>query len=352
MIMPRARAEAPQLSVVLCTYNRGELLEAALRALLEQSESATPSFEILVVDNNSSDETRQIVQRVATADCRVRYIFEPHQGLSYARNAGIRGARAPLIAFTDDDVRVTPDWVAAVVRAFQEHPDADLVGGRVLPVWPSCPPAWLTREHWAPLALADFGEAPLAVTLERPICLLGANLALRRSVFDAVGLFASDVQRVEDGIGSVEDHEFQLRLLRFGCKGVYDPRIVVHAAVQADRLKREYHRRWHTSHGHFHALMRSEEMERTTLGTLFGVPAHLYRQALADFLGWMRATMIHQPAQAFHHETRLRFFAGFFQTRRREFLGTSRRRIAAAAATASPRQALMQRAGPRVRQGH
>jgi glycosyltransferase involved in cell wall biosynthesis len=321
---------APQLSVVLCTYNRGQLLEMALRSVLAQRESTTPPFELLLVDNNSNDETRQIAQRIAAADGRVRYIFEPQQGLSYARNAGVRAARAPLIAFTDDDVRVAADWVAAVLRAFSEHPDADLVGGRVLPLWPSCPPAWLTREHWAPLALADFGEAPLAVTLERPICLLGANLALRQSVFDAVGLFAPDVQRVEDGIGSVEDHEFQLRLLRSGGKGVYDPRITVHAAVQPDRLTREYHRRWHTKHGHFHALMRSQAMERTTVGTLFGVPAHLYRQALGDVVGWVRATMIHQPARAFHHETRLRFFAGFFQTRRREFLGTRRRRTAAA----------------------
>ncbi len=319
--MSSPRPHAPQLSVVMCTYNRGELLANAVRGVLAQGKTTTPPFELIVVDNHSTDATREIVQRFAAADGRVRYLYEPRQGLSYARNSGIREARAPLLAFTDDDVRAEPDWVAAIVRAFGEHPEADVVGGRVLPVWPADPPAWLTRDHWAPLALADYGDAPVAVTAEHPICLVGANLSFRRGVFDAVGVFATDFQRVKDGVGSLEDHEFLLRLLRTGRTGIYDPRIVIHAEVQPSRLEPAYHRRWHTGHGHFHALLRSARMEQTTVGTLFGVPAHLYRQALGDLFGWMRAVAIGQPARAFHHEVRLRFFEGFFKTRRREFLG-------------------------------
>src|SRR5690606_14278297 len=161
-------------------------------------------------------------------------------------NTGIARARAPLVAFTDDDVRVEPDWVAAVVRAFRDHPHADLVGGRVLPLWPATPPGWLTPDHWAPLALADHGAAPIAITPARPICPTGANLAVRRDVFASIGGFAAEFQRVKDGIGSLEDHEFLLRFLRSGRTGVYDPRIVVHAEIQPDRLERAYHRRWHT----------------------------------------------------------------------------------------------------------
>jgi GT2 family glycosyltransferase len=224
------------------------------------------------------------------------------------------------MAFTDDDVRVEPDWVAAILRAFEEHPDADVVGGRVLPIWPAPPPSWLTRDHWAPLALVDYGDVPMWIAADDPLCLIGANLSFRRQVFDAVGLFSTGLQRVKDGIGSLEDHEFLLRLLRTGRKGLYDPRVAVHAAVQADRLRRAYHRRWHAGHGHFHALLRSEHMERTSTGTLFGVPAHLYRQALADGYGWMRAKTAGRDACAFAHEVRLRFFHGFFRTRRREFL--------------------------------
>lgn len=319
-ITPHVPPEAPQLSVILSTYNRGELLNDALRSVLAQNDAITPPFELIVVDNNSTDSTREIVERLAAEDERVRYTFEPQQGLSYARNAGLLEARAPLIAFTDDDVRAQPDWVAAIVRAFGEHPEADVVGGRVLPLWPAVPPEWLTRDHWAPLALVDYGDTLVAVTTENPICLVGANLAVRRSVFHVVGVFATDLQRVKDGIGSLEDHEFLLRLLRIGRKGVYDPRIMVRAEIQPNRLERVYHRRWHNGHGHFHARLRSEHMERTSVGTLLGVPAHLYRQALGDLVGWVRAKAVGEPARAFQHEVRLRFFEGFFQTRRREFI--------------------------------
>jgi glycosyltransferase involved in cell wall biosynthesis len=304
----------------MCTYNRGELLYDAVHSVLAQDDAITPPFELIVVDNNSTDGTRAIVEMVTGVDGRVHYLFEPQQGLSYARNAGIRASRAPAIAFIDDDVRAQPDWVAAIIHAFEEHAGADIVGGRVLPMWPAAPPVWLTRDHWTPLALVDYGEAPVAVTAEQPICLVGANLALRRSLLDVVGVFSTDFQRVKDSIGSLEDHEFQLRVLRTGRKSVYDPRVVVHAEIQASRLERAYHRRWHTGHGHFHALLRSEQLEQTSAGTLFGVPAHLYRRALGDLFGWMRARMTGDAVRAFGHEVRLRFFCGFFRTRRREFI--------------------------------
>ncbi len=307
----------PRVSVIMSTYNRGDLLEDAVRSVLDQDE-ATPAFDLVVVDNNSTDHTRDVIERFARSDARVRYVFEPRQGLSHARNAGIHAATAPLVAFTDDDVRVNTDWVAAIVRAFAEHPEADMVGGRVLPLWPATPPAWLTRDHWSPLALVDYGDNPVTVTAARPLCLVGANMAFRRTVFDLVGTYAADVQRVKDGIGSLEDHEFELRLLRIGRRGVYDPRIVVHAEIQPNRLERSYHRRWYKGHGHFHALLRSEHIEHTTMGTLFGVPAHLYRQALRDAVGWVCAIATGRTARAFRCELRLRFFYGFFRTRRRE----------------------------------
>jgi glycosyltransferase involved in cell wall biosynthesis len=303
----------------MCTYNRANLLDGAVTSVLAQTQSDTPPFELIVVDNNSSDATGEVVAGLAAADPRVRYVFESRQGLSYARNAGIGHARAALIAFIDDDLRADPDWVAAIVRAFDEHPDVDVVGGRVLPIWPSRPPAWLTQDHWAPLALADHGDTPFLVTVERPICLIGAG-ACRRTVFDAVGTFVTDFQRVQDSIGSLEDHDFIVRVLGTGRRGLYVPSIIVRAAVQPERLERSYHRRWHLGHGHFHALLRSELVERTSIGTLFGIPAHLYRQALGDLAGWAAAAATGNLATAFLHEVRLRFFIGFFRTRLREFL--------------------------------
>jgi glycosyltransferase involved in cell wall biosynthesis len=316
---------APQVSVIVSTYNRGELLHDALRSVLDQRAATTPPFELIVVDNNSTDNTREIVGRFAAVDDRVRYVFEPRQGSSYGRNAGIRESRAPFLAFTDDDVRAEADWVAAIVRAFEEHPDAAVVGGRVLPIWPAAPPAWLTRDHWSPLALIDYGDVTFAIDPADPICLLSANMAFRRPVLDVVGGFAPEFQLAKHRIlGSVEDHELLLRVLRTGRTAFYEPRITVHAEIQPNRLERGYHRRWHTGHGHFHALLRTEQMERTRVGSLWGVPAHLYRQALRDAAGWVRAKAIGERERAFNHELRLRFFHGFFRTRRREFLETRR----------------------------
>jgi len=314
----------PRVSVVMCTYNRGELLLPALLSVVAQAAPAPP-FELIVVDNNSSDGTRAIVERFVRSDGRVRYVFEPQQGLSFARNAGIREARGSIIAFTDDDVRVDEHWVATIVRSFDEHSGADMVGGRVLPLWPEPPPVWLTTAHWAPLALADHGETAIVISRDRPICLVGANLSCRRSVFGSVGVFTTELQRVRSTIGSLEDHEFLLRVLRAGRIAVYDPRIVVHAEVQPDRLQRVYHRRWHAGHGHFHALLRSEEMEQSTRGRFLGVPAHLFRQALQDVWGWIRSLASRSAVRTFHHELRLRFFFGFVRTRVREFFETSRR---------------------------
>lgn len=289
--------------------------------MLDQRGATADTLELIVVDNNSTDDTRAAVAQIAATDARVRYVFEPRQGSSYGRNAGIREARGSIVAFTDDDVCVDGDWVESIRRAFREYPDAAAVGGRVLPIWPSPPPSWLTPEHWPPLALIDYGDRPIVVSSDRPICLVTANAAFRSRALAAVGGFSPTFQLGSHGIlGSVEDHELELRLLHAGFHMVYDPRIVAHAEVQPNRLDRDYHRRWHAGHGHFHAIMRSEQMERTRFGTLFGVPAHLYRQALVDAAAWTFATARRDRDRAFRHELRLRFFNGFFRARRSEFL--------------------------------
>ena len=206
------------LSIILPTYNRATSLKRAIGALLRQTAPAD-SYEIVVVDNNSSDGTRDAVS--GFEDARVRLVPEPRQGLSFARNAGLDAALAPVVAFTDDDVEAAPDWVATIVSLLERHPDADGVGGRVLPAWEGGRPRWLTREHWAPLALQDHGDMRRTFDRDTPIGLIGANVAFRREVFERVGRFSADVQRVKDGIGSTEDHELLARLYAAGGRMLY-----------------------------------------------------------------------------------------------------------------------------------
>lgn len=286
-----------QISVVMSTYNRAEMLPAALDALLAQSPSV--SYEIIVVDNNSTDDTPGVVRRYVQRDPgRVRYVFEAAQGLSHGRNAGVRAAQGRILAFTDDDVEVAPDWVDQVWRAFQQYPDAAYIGGRVLPRWQAPPPRWLTDAHWSPLALQDYGDHPVRVGPAWPICLVGANLAFRREVFDRVGLFTPDFGRIKDGIGSTEDHDMQLRLWQSGLEGMYVPWVQMVAEVPADRMRKAYHRRWHKGHGRHCARMRLREIVPQDLAPMgrpadlvvfFGAPAFMYRELLVTGIRWLQA---------------------------------------------------------------
>lgn len=312
-------SKEPEISVVISTYNRCELLPAALESAFTQN-SGDVSYEVIVVDNNSTDRTRQVVESFAErANVSLKYIFEGRQGVSHARNAGIAAARAPIVAFFDDDVNVSPDWVANIKRIFDRHPEVGCVGGRVLPQWSGEPPPWLTNEHWSPLALQDYGETQFYVNAGRQICLISANLAFRREVLDRIGFFAPELQRVKGGIGSMEDLELMLRFYRSGGQGLYEPNLVVAAPVEPERMTKTYHRKWHTGNGRFYAMLRNEEFERAS-ARLFDVPSHKYRQAATDAAQWLKHSLQRREAEAFWHETQLRFFKGFFRERRREFL--------------------------------
>ncbi|HVG21173.1 MAG TPA: glycosyltransferase [Blastocatellia bacterium] len=314
------------VSVIICTYNRCDILPKALQSVLSQK-SGDVRYEVLIVDNNSTDDTRQVCESfLSQGHVNLRYIFETKQGISHARNTGIANARAPLLAFTDDDVFVSDDWVVRIKQTFDDYPGVDGIGGKVLPNWESEPPGWLTREHWTPLALLDFGDRPASFSADNPICLIGANFAFRREVFNHVGLFSPSLQRVGGGIGSMEDHELLLRLWRTNRQTLYVPEIVVTAEVQSERLTKQYHRKWHTGHGHFYALLREEDFERSA-ARLFDVPAHLYKQTLVDAMKLVKHRLFGKDDIAFMYETRLCFFVGFFRTRRRQFSELNNRSI-------------------------
>lgn len=300
-----------RLAIVVPTYNRARSLGRTLASLIGadgdgvaralSGKEDVPA--VVVVDNNSSDGTAETVASFGPA---VRYIQEPRQGVSFARNTGIEAARAlgsEFVAFIDDDVEAAPDWAASLLRGFEEHPQADCVGGRVLPSNPEELPEWLTTEHWAPLALQDHGDEPLIFDAEEPRGLVGANVAFRRDVFERIGEFSPDVQRVKDGIGSTEDHEILQRLYDAGGRAAYVPDVVVTTRVPARRMTQGYHRRWHLGHGRFTARMPN------------AAPPPALRGAAADAVRWLGRAAVRDRARAFEAETRLWFFSGFFKER-------------------------------------
>ena len=268
----------PAVSVILCTHDRSAFLGGAIEALLGQ-EPGSPPYEVVVVDNASTDGTRDLLREaVRRRPDVVRVVREERLGLAHARNAGIAAARAPLLAFTDDDVRVDPRWIQTIVSTFAAHPEAGWIGGPVRPLEP------IALGDWTPLGLQDHGRGAFAVGAGRPLCLIGANLAVRAAIVAAHGGFDPAFQRIGDGIGSTEDHAFQERLWRRGLTGRYDTSLTVEAIVEPRRLSARYRRRWHFGHGRFVARMQVPEAEAYGGRRLFGVPAHLVRTALDSLL--------------------------------------------------------------------
>jgi glycosyltransferase involved in cell wall biosynthesis len=311
----RSAIGAPDVSVVLPTYNRATSVLQALDTVLAQR--TRHRYEVIVVDNNSTDDTRARIERVISdGAASVRYVFEGRQGVSSARNAGIRAASAPIIAFLDDDIRLEPDWIDTIGRVFAARPEIDCIGGKVLPLWEGPAPPWLTREHWAPVALLDFGDTPQILNARNRRCLLSANLACRRELFGRVGCFQPELQRVKDSIGSMEDYEWLLRVWDVGGDALYVPELRAWTEVPASRMTRAYHRRWHSGHGHYFALVNDPDFEASTKTRLFGVPAHAYRAALLDCGQWISRMLRRDTAGAFTCEMRLRFFRSYFRTRR------------------------------------
>ena len=304
------------VTAVLITFNRAHLLGPAIDALLSQSGNS-PQYELVVVDNNSTDDTRGVIEaRMSRAGHRLRYVFEAQQGISFARNAGIANARADIIAFTDDDVRVTCGWVRAIKEALDTHPYVDCVGGRILPVWEAPPPLWLTERHWiGPLALQNYGDQPLVLDSNRPMSLAGANFAFRRQVFERIGGFPPEFTRAEDSA-------FLQRFWRSGYRALYTPQVTAYARVQAERLEKHYHRRWHADTGSYTRLGEELNAANTSAGQhrpfarVLGMPRFAINELAAETLCWFVHAVRGREADAFWHEGQIRELVAYMRASR------------------------------------
>ena len=175
-----------KISVVICTYNRSESLKRTLTSVGEMTGMEPGVWELLIVDNNSNDDTRVVVEKfIGTLKVDCRYVFEAKPGLSNARNRGIREARGESIAFTDDDVLVDPDWLRNVLGEF-ENADVACIGGKILPIWEKPCPKCLQGHLLNFLSLQDLGEEK--IKLAKPL-IWGANLAIRSAMFRKYGVF-------------------------------------------------------------------------------------------------------------------------------------------------------------------
>jgi glycosyltransferase involved in cell wall biosynthesis len=311
-------------SVVIATYNRAADLRETLASLAVLRPDGP--WEAIVVDNNSPDETRAVVEASARFfPVDLRYVFEGEQGRSPALNAGIRIARGAIIATTDDDVRVPIDWLNRAAEGL-DRMNCDYVGGRVLPIWGAPRPEWIPDrggKQWAVIALLDYGPEPMAFGARVP---LGVNMAFRREALDRAGLFDPDTGRRAGTLLGQEVREWCIRARQAGVHGFYIPQLVLEHIVPADRLCKRYFRRWFFWRG----VSRARLYERAGLDmeapeqTVFdfskvphvvGVPRYLYRRAASHLFGWLASAVRGNRVAAFDHEVWLWFFAGILKQR-------------------------------------
>jgi glycosyltransferase involved in cell wall biosynthesis len=283
-----------RVSVVIGTYNRAHLLEGTLEALASQEVPDSLKWEIVVVDNNSRDTTAQVVNAFSkTTATPVRYVFESRQGLSNARNRGIKEARGSIIAFTDDDVLPAPDWIAQVAAAIDRW-NVHGVGGRILPRWEISPPRWLAgnRNLWDRLAIMDFeASCLLALPLEPQPKVWGANMAFRRELFERVGEFDPRRGIVGKKLFSGEETDLINRALELGLNIAYDAALTVFHRIGPDRMRKSYFRK--------SIFDGAQGGARVTLGvsgrSFLGAPLWLYRVAFTDFWKWVSLMLLRRP---------------------------------------------------------
>jgi glucosyl-dolichyl phosphate glucuronosyltransferase len=233
----------PEVSVIVCTRNRASGLAETLDSLTAQS-LARQRYEVIVVDNWSTDSTRQVAETALEREgLRGRCVLERALGLNNARNRGVEDSRGEIVAFLDDDARALPAWLDALLAAFAAG-TPDGVGGPVELVWQAPPPRWQHRDYFRLLAEFDLGAERCAVDVFP--YLVGTNMAFTRDTFRRVGLFDPRFDRQGTNLLSMGDTEFCHRVVQSGGHLFYEPRARVRHLVPPDRatlsflLRRSY----------------------------------------------------------------------------------------------------------------
>jgi glycosyltransferase involved in cell wall biosynthesis len=316
-----------RFSIVVPTFNRAADLRSTLASLATLS-TASP-WEVIVVDNNSTDDTRSVVTGAQDRfPVELRYLFEREQGRSAALNAGIRAARGEILATTDDDVQVEPDWLDRAGEALDTL-DCHYVGGKVLPVWPSARPDWIPNhggKQWAVIALLDYGPDTIPFFTLAHRVPIGVNMAFRRGAFDRAGLWDNRVGRRKGTLLGQEVREWMQRARAAGLRGYYAPAMVVHHVIQPDRLKRRYFRRWYYWNGVSRALLyrntwidmqapENTELDFSQVPHILGVPRFFYGKVRREIRRSLVSAWRGDRAQSFDAELWLWFFAGVLRQR-------------------------------------
>ncbi len=261
-------------------------------------------WELLVIDNNSTDHTSEVVaEYIEKKSLPIRCFFEGRQGKAFALNTGIDNSTGEILAFVDDDCLVDKHWLTCVVTGFESNPEAIGLGGKVVALWDSEQPRWLNIEAMpGPIVRFDPGDKfPADGTIP-----IGANMAFRKRAFEKYGNFRTEMGPAGDAPGGAEDTEYGRRLLLRGEKLRYAPDAIVFHPVDPIRLTKKYFQRWYFYYGK--ALMKEHGYPVNAV-TYWGIPRYLFRGLAVNFLKWLCAA---NPDKRFSRKLELFLIAGAF----------------------------------------
>ncbi len=329
-------------SVVVCTYNRCQSLSAVLGNIAAQIMPEFFTWEVVVVDNNSTDKTREVVEEAARKwPGRFRYIFEHRQGLSMARNRGINEARGTVIAFTDDDVTINPDWLHNLTSNLHTGDWAG-TGGRIVPVWAKPLPDWMSiHDHLTMGVFVQFEAGPDPKELSRPP--YGANMAFHRKTFEKYGGFRTDLGRSGKNLLSSEDTEYGDRLLAAGERLRYEPHAIVFHPAPENRMTKHFVLHWWFWFGFGEVVKLGPPSDSRWV--LNGIPLNFLRRIAR----WtLQSIMTVNPARRFAHMRTAWYLAGMVAAcYRRLRHGDSRGNEASEVLRVTSKSALLQSKLPR-----
>jgi glycosyltransferase involved in cell wall biosynthesis len=257
------------ITVIICTYNRCDCLKDILNCLLLQKTDKNFDYEVVIVDNNSKDKTKEIAESfIFQFQGRLRYFFEGKQGKPHALNLGIKEAKGDIIVSTDDDCILEENYLINIFKTFKELKDEiGFIGGKILPYWVgSKKPVWLdevflqpseidqSKPNWfkiffeGPLGILDYGQKSFVIDYNQQKqgirLFYGANMAFRKEVFKKFGTYRLDKRLTQDT-------EICIRLLKGGVKGLYAPDVKVYHKIKTNRITPGYYYRWYFLRGQY-----------------------------------------------------------------------------------------------------
>jgi glucosyl-dolichyl phosphate glucuronosyltransferase len=274
------------ISIVICTYNRFQDLCKTLSSIELLKIARDITWEVLIIDNNSSDLSKSIICRfVEKKPYLFKYIFEEQQGKSFALNKGIEVAKGEIIAFTDDDVIIDPHWVSELGRAFDTY-QCMAVGGKTIPTWSRKKPSWYAEDGPFKLRgpIVEYNLGDEFCKIDRPPCPFGANMAFKKVVFEKYGLFRTDLGRNPENLTGGEDHEFCMRLLKAQESFIYSPKAIVYHPVTKERIKKRYFLSWFFGVGRSDIRIKGISSKSFSY---FGVPRWYFRRFFKWLFKWL-----------------------------------------------------------------